>query len=52
MSIVQIPATNLKNRPSVSPLWRLIVALAFVSSCFLGAVAQEGHSHGQTPEQK
>ncbi len=52
MSIVQIPATNLKTKPSVSSFWRFIVAFAFVSSCFLGAVAQEGHSHVQTPEQK
>jgi hypothetical protein len=52
MSTVQIPATNLKNKPSVLSFWRFIVALAFVSSCFPGAVAQEGHSHMQTPEQK
>ena len=52
MSTVQIPATNLKNKPFGLPLRRPIIALGLMSFCFLGALAQEGHSHIQTPEQK
>ncbi len=52
MSTVQISATNLKTRMFAMPLWRLILAVTFGSFCFLGAQAQEGHSHIQTPAQK
>ncbi len=52
MSTMQIPTTTLKNKLLSLPFRRSIVALVLMSFGSGVALAQAGHSHLQTPEQK
>jgi hypothetical protein len=49
---MQISTTSLKNKLLAPPFRRSIIALVLMSLGSVGALAQGGHSHAQTPEQK
>jgi len=52
MNTMRIPTTSLKNKLLAPPFCRSILALVLLSFGSVGALAQGGHSHVQTPEQK